>query len=180
MADKGIRCKLCGESHPGAVHVSYVDIYQPPKARPSVTTPVTKSQNIVTNGQIIVTRRRGRPRLGNKPMTPAERQQKHRGEGVAMSRIWGVTTIRTGTATETATIMSIDIEDGKEVYPCRCGETHRGEYAFHDYMYHNCFHDEPLVDIGGEIGTPMWICPICSKVWATQSCETAFQEEGSP
>ena len=81
----------------------------------------------------------------------------------------------TGTATETATVT---LEDGKEVYPCRCGETHRGEYAIHDYMHHNCFHDEPLLDIGSDIGISYWCCPICGKTWTTQE-EPAFPlEEG--
>ena len=62
--------------------------------------------------------------------------------------------------------MTIDLEDGKEVYPCRCGETHRGEYALHDYMHHNCLHDAPLVDIGSDIGISQLICPVCGKVWS--------------
>lgn len=32
------------------------------------------------------------------------------------------------------------IEDGHEVFPCRCGKTHRGEYAFEDWNHHTCFH----------------------------------------
>ena len=34
----------------------------------------------------------------------------------------------------------IYIEDGEQVYPCRCGETHRGPYALYDYGHHTCFH----------------------------------------
>jgi hypothetical protein len=33
-------------------------------------------------------------------------------------------------------------------FPCRCGETHRGDYAFEEWNHHNCFHRSELVDIG--------------------------------
>ncbi len=36
------------------------------------------------------------------------------------------------------------IEDGQEVYPCPCGETHRGDYAFYDYSHHTCPHGDEL------------------------------------
>ena len=45
-----------------------------------VTNKVTPRQNIVTNGEIVVTRRRGRPRLGVQPLTHAERQRRYRGK----------------------------------------------------------------------------------------------------
>jgi hypothetical protein len=36
-------------------------------------------------------------------------------------------------------------EDGEEVWPCRCGETHRGDYGFYDFIHHNCDHDDIVV-----------------------------------
>lgn len=29
---------------------------------------------------------------------------------------------------------------GGQVFPCRCGQTHTGDYAAYDYAHHNCFH----------------------------------------
>ncbi len=56
---------------------------------------------------------------------------------------------------------TIQIEDGKQVYPCRCGETHRGDYAIYDYGHHNCDHPSPLLHTGdGQL-----ICPECGNVW---------------
>jgi hypothetical protein len=37
------------------------------------------------------------------------------------------------------------IENGERVFPCRCGQTHRGQYAQQDYNQHNCFHDGPII-----------------------------------
>ena len=94
MADKGIRCKLCGERHPGGVHVPRKAAFIPSPydevvtfipdvwESSSVTKPVTKADvtkpSIIINGQVVLRRRNGRPRLGDKPMTPAERQRRHR------------------------------------------------------------------------------------------------------
>lgn len=47
--------------------------------------------------------------------------------------------IQTGTDTRT-----IWVEDGEEVYPCPCGETHRGDYALYDYSMHVCRHGDEL------------------------------------
>ena len=73
------------------------------------------------------------------------------------------TRLTTGTAAKTTTL-----EDGEEVFPCRCGDTHRGPWAIYDYLHHNCYHEEPLVDIGGEIGISYWACPICGKTWRVE------------
>lgn len=40
--------------------------------------------------------------------------------------------------------ITIYIEDGEEVYPCLCGETHRGPYASYDYGHHTCPHGQEL------------------------------------
>lgn len=53
----------------------------------------------------------------------------------------------------------IVIEDGERVYPCRCGETHRGDYGATDWGHHNCFHDAPLWPIDGDPGH--FICASC-------------------
>lgn len=47
-------------------------------------------------------------------------------------------------------------EDGRRVYPCWCGETHRGEWAAEDWRHHNCDH-RIIVDLGNEQG----ICEAC-------------------
>ncbi len=39
---------------------------------------------------------------------------------------------------------TIWLENGEIVYPCRCGETHRGDYAIYDFGHHECDHDEVL------------------------------------
>jgi len=40
------------------------------------------------------------------------------------------------------------VEDGERVYPCRCGETHRGQYAAEERRHHNCFHSEHIIILG--------------------------------
>ena len=56
----------------------------------------------------------------------------------------------------------IYIEDGEQVYPCRCGETHRGPYALYDYGHHTCFHESPLIQLGDEY---YLCCPECGEVF---------------
>ena len=60
--------------------------------------------------------------------------------------------------------MVFDHVNGKTemTYPCRCGQTHRGEYAAEDYAHHNCFHQAPLVRIE-ETGDV--VCPQCGNSW---------------
>src|SRR5574340_430488 len=50
----------------------------------------------------------------------------------------------------------------EQVYPCRCGATHRGEYAIYDYGHHMCFHDAPLVWI---IKGVQAMCSDCGKTF---------------
>lgn len=50
---------------------------------------------------------------------------------------------------------------GEPVYPCRCGETHRGPYGVYDYAHHNCFHDAKLV----RLGVGYFMCPQCGKAF---------------
>jgi len=63
-----------------------------------------------------------------------------------------------------STNRTIHIEDWKEVYPCICGETHRGDYALYDYMHCNCPHNDGLFLIGGQA-----LCVMCGKVFSVQS-----------
>ena len=50
-------------------------------------------------------------------------------------------------------------EGDEEVWPCRCGKTHRGDYAFEDWNHHTCFHG------------PMWLIEddqvVCSQCGAS-------------
>ena len=36
-------------------------------------------------------------------------------------------------------------EGNERVYPCRCGETHRGPYGFYDWYHHECNHGKVWV-----------------------------------
>lgn len=64
------------------------------------------------------------------------------------------------------------IEDGKRVYPCRCGETHRGDYGHYDWAHHNCLHRTPLWDLSEEMGEDRirtyLMCPDCGEVFHVQ------------
>lgn len=58
------------------------------------------------------------------------------------------------------------LEDGERVYPCRCGETHQGEWAMYVYYHHNCLHEEDLVSLGTVVpGEIQAICPSCGQTW---------------
>lgn len=64
----------------------------------------------------------------------------------------------------------VHIENGEQVYPCRCGETHRGEHGVYDYGHHNCFHDVTLLFF--ECNDPSEgdvMCPQCGKTWAVRN-----------
>jgi len=58
---------------------------------------------------------------------------------------------------------TIHLENGQKVYPCRCGETHRGDYACEDMLQHECFHNDTLVGLAKVKGKPMiyGVCPLC-------------------
>lgn len=57
------------------------------------------------------------------------------------------------------------IDDGEQVYPCRCGTTHRGPYAIYDYGHHNCYHDAPLLP-SGQDNINQLLCPRCGEVFS--------------
>ena len=60
---------------------------------------------------------------------------------------------------------TITFENGEQVYPCRCQETHRGDYAVYDYAHHNCFHEDELSGFWLEKDTIQAICPLCGMSW---------------
>jgi hypothetical protein len=62
--------------------------------------------------------------------------------------------------------------NGDRVYPCRCGETHRGDYAAYDYAHHNCFHNEPLHEIDPENVPGYLMCPSCGKTFWIEGAVT--------
>lgn len=59
------------------------------------------------------------------------------------------------------------IENGERVYPCRCGQTHRGNYALKDWLHHNCFHDGPLWELLPD-DSGHFICSECGKSLFTE------------
>lgn len=65
-------------------------------------------------------------------------------------------------------------ENGEQVFPCRCGETHRGDYAIYEFGHHNCFHEAPLYH--NEDG---YVCPECGKDFVVESvrCERVEARE---
>jgi len=44
---------------------------------------------------------------------------------------------------------TIFLEGDKQVYPCRCGETHKGDYGFYDWYHHECYHDALVMLFNG-------------------------------
>lgn len=58
----------------------------------------------------------------------------------------------------------IDASGNKE-YPCRCGETHKGDYALYGWAHHNCFHNDPLHEIDPENVPGYLMCPACGKTF---------------
>jgi hypothetical protein len=52
--------------------------------------------------------------------------------------------------TTSASNTTVYLENGKKVYPCPCGETHRGDYAFYDWMHHTCGHGDELWDLSDD------------------------------
>ena len=64
--------------------------------------------------------------------------------------------VRTGADSRTSYF-----EEGKQVYPCQCGEIHRGDYAFEDWNHPNCLHSSPLLLVEGYQA----ICGECGRSW---------------
>ena len=59
------------------------------------------------------------------------------------------------------------LEDGRQVYPCNCGETHRGEHAICTFNEHNCFHENALTDMDG-----YFICLQCGRTFIIKPPQT--------
>lgn len=53
-------------------------------------------------------------------------------------------------------------DNGERVYPCRCGQIHRGDYAEYDFAHHECFHDSPLIPNGDQSD---FLCADCGKAF---------------
>ena len=66
--------------------------------------------------------------------------------------------IKTGSST-----ITLYFEDGQEVFPCRCGETHQPGY---DFGHHNCFHETDLLLENNRDGSFQVICPDCGMAWS--------------
>lgn len=59
---------------------------------------------------------------------------------------------------------TIHIENSERVYPCWCGETHRGPYAAYDFGHHNCLHREPLHRLSDDLLD--LVCPSCGQTFS--------------
>lgn len=77
-----------------------------------------------------------------------------------------------GTATRTRYFDA----DGTEVFPCRCGETHTGDYAAHDWAHHNCLHEATLEPVEPDVG--YYMCPECGATFWLRDVMEKSEEEG--
>ena len=69
------------------------------------------------------------------------------------------------TKTEDSNVTIFFEDEGGQVYPCRCGEIHRGDYAIYDYGHHNCFHKTDLIGLPAGKDKIQAICPECGMSW---------------
>ena len=70
------------------------------------------------------------------------------------------------------------IESGEEVWPCKCGKEHRGEYAIYDWAHCNCPHeqyDEVWV-IEGEVV----MCAGCGRSRGVDSIQSSLCAPAAP
>ena len=51
----------------------------------------------------------------------------------------------------------------ERLYPCRCGETHSGQYAYEEWLHHNCYHDGEWVIFPLGKDMHQLICISCGK-----------------
>lgn len=68
-------------------------------------------------------------------------------------------------------------------YPCRCGQTHTGDYAYEDWNHHMCFHDEEMWAFWKDAsqGEIMVVCSICGNSWLLpipEGVTVTVREEG--
>ena len=67
-----------------------------------------------------------------------------------------------------STNYTLHFDGAERVYPCRCGQTHCGDYAFEDWNHHDCFHESELILLCDEQA----ICGECGKSFLiTRPCE---------
>ena len=61
--------------------------------------------------------------------------------------------------------LNIDESTVEQIYPCRCGQVHRGDYAQETYLHHQCLHEADLILV--EAGSHQFqaICPLCGMTW---------------
>jgi hypothetical protein len=64
-------------------------------------------------------------------------------------------------------------EDGEEVFPCTCGETHRGEHGVCTYMEHTCLHGEGIVRVHDDIG----YCSQCGRSFEIKDCRDKLDDD---
>jgi hypothetical protein len=61
-------------------------------------------------------------------------------------------------------------EGTQKVFPCRCGQTHRGDYAEEDYTHHTCFHTSALFKLPLIDGVPeQVVCMECGNLWDVET-----------
>ena len=60
---------------------------------------------------------------------------------------------------------TVVLENNERVYPCRCGQVHRGDYAAEDYNHHNCLHEATLIGLPAGKNKIQAICPDCGMSW---------------
>ena len=76
--------------------------------------------------------------------------------------------------TTSAENFTYHFEDSEQVFPCRCGETHRGQDAIHRHMEHECLHDDKLVMFYGGVA----YCCQCGSAWEViMATEDDFEDE---
>lgn len=62
-----------------------------------------------------------------------------------------------------SSVATVFFDQTGQVYPCRCGVTHVGDYAPEDFNHHNCLHPGPLImfaDLSDII-----MCDECGEIW---------------
>ena len=63
---------------------------------------------------------------------------------------------------------AIIVEGGERVYPCRCGKTHRGDWAQEDFAHHNCLHEDSLMGLPVNAQWIQAICTLCGMSWGVK------------
>ena len=67
----------------------------------------------------------------------------------------------------------------EQACPCRCGQTHRGDYAIYDHGRHNCLHSEPLMRFPEM--DDWYVCGECGETFTSvlvEDLDTGLPKEG--